>query len=108
VNDAPMAGDLAAALESELRSLAAQAPREWRLRLLVAAHAAGLLVRDTASSAAEQPGDGSALVTAILAGDHDLTMPTLIAQLRTDVAARLAIAAPEYLRPDRRGSQQSD
>ena len=48
MNEHPDAGELSAALEEELRQISVLAPNEFRMRLLVAAHCAGLIKRDLA------------------------------------------------------------
>ncbi len=96
MTDVPDATTLSAALEAELRALATQAPRELRLRLLVAAHAAGLIMRDLASNESGETSADLELVTAIRAGTYDEDLPALAMRLRAEVAARLAAAAPGY------------
>ena len=92
--DRPDARELAAGLEAELRALAADAPGPVRMRLLVAAHAAGLLARDGGALAA---GDHE-LAAAIRAGEHDAALPELARRLRAQVAARVDVSSPGYRR----------
>lgn len=96
MTDSPDATTLICALEAELRALAAQAPRELRLRLLVAAHAAGLIMRDLAPVDSVDASADLELVTAIRSGAHDEDLPALAVRLRAAVAARLDLAAPGY------------
>jgi flavin-binding protein dodecin len=88
VPDRPDDRELASALERELRTLADQGPRELRMRLLVTAHAAGLL------AAPERDGDRDDpdLAAAIRAGRHDHELAAVAARLarapRTRESAR--------------------
>jgi hypothetical protein len=93
--DHPNARELGEALATVLRELADQAPPDLRMRLLVAAHAAGLLARD---DGAFQETDEPALAAALRKGDHDTELPAVAARLRADVAARLRITSPGYAR----------
>lgn len=96
MTDMPDATTLSSALEAELRALAAQAPRELRLRLLVAAHAAGLIMRDLASIESNETCADPDVVAALRGGAYDQDLPALAVRLRAEVAARLAVAAPGY------------
>jgi hypothetical protein len=80
--DAPDTQTLATALETELRALAEQAPRQWRMRLLVAAHAAHLIVGDLAAPHSDDSAADPALIASIRAGAHDADLPALAAELR--------------------------
>ena len=77
MTDRPDDRELAAALHLELRTLAADAPPALRMRLLVAAHAAGLLTTDEGARDAEDP----ELATAIRAGAHDHELLALARRL---------------------------
>ena len=78
MTDRPDARELASALQAELRALAAEAPPALRMRLLVAAHAAGLLARDEGARDAEN----AELAAAIRAGAHDDDLRALARRLR--------------------------
>lgn len=93
MTDRPDARELATALEAELRGLANAAPRELRMRLLVAAHAAGLLARE---GGAVREGDDPVLAAELRAGAHDADLPAVAARLRDEVGRRLAVASPGY------------
>lgn len=94
--DTPSAEELAAATEAELRALAAVAPRDLRMRLLVAAHSVGLLVRELAARPSVHTSDSGHLTTAILDGVHDRRLTEVAGSLRDDVRGRLAISTPGY------------
>jgi hypothetical protein len=91
--DHPDAHELCVALETELRDLAGVAPSEFRMRLLVAAHAAALLAREDGVA---RESDDPQLAVALRNGAHDADLPAVARRLRAEVAARLNIVSPGY------------
>ena len=101
MNEHPDAYELTLALERELRMISVHAPAEIRMRLLVAAHCAGLVKRELAAKAQrpqpEVPGvDLAGLVGEILCGEHDSDLAGLRASMKDEVRARLGVANPGY------------
>ncbi|MBK7684645.1 MAG: hypothetical protein KA388_07030 [Rhodocyclaceae bacterium] len=101
MNEHPDAGELSAALEEELRQISVLAPNEFRMRLLVAAHCAGLIKRDLAAKAHEfQPEmhgvDQTRLVQEILYGARDKDIVNLRTSMKDEVREKLAVANPGY------------
>ncbi len=97
----PNAHELAIGLEAELRKIGALAPVELRMRILVAAHCAGIVIRELAAGDQAQPPnnkfvDQELLVRQILAGEHDTELNSLCAILKDQVRDRLAITNPGY------------
>ena len=76
--DRPTNDELARALEQELRTIANEGPPELRMRLLVAAHAAGLL----ATEGDAQETDDPQLAEAIRAGQHDHELAAIARRLQ--------------------------
>jgi flavin-binding protein dodecin len=83
VPDRPTDRELAAALRSELRMLADSGPRELRMRLLVAAHAAGLLADGEPGGERDDP----ELADAIRTGREDDDLARLARALRNRESA---------------------
>ncbi len=96
MQDRPDAHELAAALERYLRDeLLPDAPPEHRFRLRVAANVCAILAREAAPLAPDRAA-AEELVAEIRAGAWDDRLPELAAQLRPEVAAKLAIDNPTW------------
>lgn len=96
MQDRPDAHELAQALESYLRDdLLPDAPPEHRFRVRVAANVCAILARETAALAPDRAAEQE-LVAEIRAGEWDDRLPELAADLRPQVAAKLAIDNPNW------------
>ena len=101
MNEYPNAGELCAALEEELRQISALAPTEIRMRLLVAAHCAGLIKREEgtkalASGEETERAKQTALVNQILSGECDGDLSKVRTDMRDEVCRKLEVASPRY------------
>lgn len=94
--DRPDAHELLAALERYLRDeLLGVVPVADRFGVRVAANACAILAREAEPLAPDRT-EQAALATAIRAGEWDERLPGLAAQLRPEIAAKLAIAHPGW------------
>lgn len=102
VQDRPDASELAAAVAEFLTTIVRPAvPRELRFQVLVAANSCAQLAREAALAEAEPEHRAAReaqaqLAAAIRAGEHDERWDAVLAALRGEVRAKLAVAHPGY------------
>jgi hypothetical protein len=95
--DRPDAHELLEALERYLRDeLLGAVPAENRFGVRVAANVCAILARETAPLAPDRA-EQSALAAEIRAGQWDDRLPELAAQLRPELAAKLAVTHPGWI-----------